>query len=345
MELATAMSSTESSLNPFGTNEWAKWSVGTKDYVFTGGPLELRKYLLGFFSALIALPSHSGHSASRKVAFDWTDEGHTLPRNFIEVLPKVYQVGHDDESVFLISPECWTVRILADEINVELNQEGWKDHWDILNQSLTTAFVINSSTWNIISVHAACIEAPWGILLLCGPSNAGKSTLALGAAAAGASLISDDRVFVSLNPPMRISTLGSPVTFRAGTSHILPKLATYENSIEQKIVANPLQHHKYKIAVDLTQAFGIFRKFTTQAPKAIVVIFRDQLAGQGKWARLTGHEALLKIKRADPIPIYPSCRDEMLFKLIEQLEVWSFSYAFGDRKHFESTVRCLLGGP
>jgi hypothetical protein len=336
------MSSTESSLNPSGTDEWATWSVGTKHYVLTGGPPEIRKYLLKFFSALIVQPPHS---ASRKVAFGWAVKEHALPRNLLEVLPGVYQVGHDDESAVLTSPGCWTVRIFADEVNVELNQEGWRHHWDVLNQALTTAFVTNSSTWNIISVHAACIETSWGILLLCGSSGAGKSTLALGTTAAGAILISDDRVFVSLDPPLKISTLGSPVTFRAGISHILPTLAKYEDSVDQKILADPLRRHQYKIAVDSTQAFGTLRKFSTQAPTAIVLISRDQQAGHGKWGKLTGEEALLRVRNADPVPIYSSSRDEMLYRLIEQLDIWSFSYAFGDNKHFESTVRRLIGGP
>lgn len=334
------MSSTESSLDPSGTNEWATWSVGTKRYVFTGGPPEISEYLLDFFAALIPGPSRS---AGRKVVFDLAVEGQALPRNRTVVLPGVYEAGQDDESIVLMSPGCWLVRVLADRVYVELSREGWRHHWDVLNQALTHALVINSSTWNILSIHASCIEAPWGVLLLCGSSSVGKSTLALGAAAAGASLICDDRVFISLEPPVQLGTLGSPVTFRAGTSHLLPALAIYEDSVDQEILAAPSRCHQYKIAVDLEATFGTVRKFSAQAPEAIVLLFRNQQAGQGKWERLTCKEALLRIRDSDPLLSYH--RDEMLSRLVECLEVWSFSYAFGDRKHFEGTVARLLKGP
>lgn len=95
------MNSTENFWSPSGTNEWATWFVGTKHYVFTGGPPKIREYLLNFFAALIP---GSSHSAGRKVVFNWTSKGQTLPRNRTVVLPGVYESGQDGESiVFYVS--------------------------------------------------------------------------------------------------------------------------------------------------------------------------------------------------------------------------------------------------
>ena len=194
---------------------WGYWSTGTVQYCFAGGPAEQRSYLLTFFRALSQSP---GNGARRSVTFRLTDSQMTLPdTDGVVVVPGIYEIFPQQEVWVAYCRGSWSVSVSNRGIEVELTEVGWQNHWDVLNQALTQALVIDTQLkTNLVSFHAACVELQWGNVLLFGSSMSGKSTLAIGAAARSATMVSDDRVFVSTRSPSNIYVLGSPITFRGG---------------------------------------------------------------------------------------------------------------------------------
>jgi hypothetical protein len=87
---------------------------------------------------------------------------------------------------------------------------------------LTLAELLEALTFAIIAcfdrhpVHAAAIEHGGSALLLAGPSGAGKSTLAWLAHRNGHNVLGEDRVWVQLEPELRV--WGGPARVRLRTS-------------------------------------------------------------------------------------------------------------------------------
>jgi hypothetical protein len=80
----------------------------------------------------------------------------------------------------------------------------------------------------VVPVHAACVAREGRGLLLCGPTQAGKSTMAYACARAGWSYVSDDAVFL-LPDDMRRTVIGRHrhVRFRLDAPLLFPELTGF----------------------------------------------------------------------------------------------------------------------
>jgi len=322
---------------------WATWSLGRAGFSFHGAPADLRAYLLQFWRALAR--RSLGRCRSHPVVFRWAESGVSSPKLHFPVLPGTYEVGHEAGEWALVSRGHWGIRIGEQSIQVELDRAGWRQHWDVLNQALTFALVLSAGSLGAVSLHGACLETAWGTIVLAGPSQAGKSTLALAAAAAGAALVSDDRVFVSVGPPALTTTLGAPVTFRAGASQLIPDLAPYERGAPAATQTHARRQAQFKIAVDLERAFARPRRLQSALPRALVLLQRDQGARRPRWHKLRAQEALSGFAAADPIPIAGPARQTLLRDLVRRTECWGFAYPSGDASILRRTAHHLLQGP
>ena len=95
-------------------------------------------------------------------------------------------------------------------------------------------------------VHAAAIAAGGTALVLTGPSGAGKSTLAYAAHAAGLRVLSDDAVYVQIEPRLRLWGTGRPI-------HLDPRAAEWFPELAGRPVV-PRPHGRRKAAVDAPAA-------------------------------------------------------------------------------------------
>ena len=93
-------------------------------------------------------------------------------------------------------------------------------------------------------IHAAAIARDDRAVLLAGPSGTGKSTLAYLAHAAGMTVLSEDRVFVQMEPALRI--WGTPATARL-TAAALPLFPELRDA-----GVSPVPGNGGKVAVQLT---------------------------------------------------------------------------------------------
>ena len=84
-------------------------------------------------------------------------------------------------------------------------------------------------------IHAAAIARDDRAVLLAGPSGTGKSTLAYLAHAAGMTVLSDDRVFVQMEPKLRI--WGTPATARLAPA-TLPQFPELREAGESAVPGN-----------------------------------------------------------------------------------------------------------
>ena len=80
----------------------------------------------------------------------------------------------------------------------------------------------------VVPVHAACVSREGRGILLCGPSEAGKSTLAYACARAGWNYLSDDAVFLLPDDDRRIA-IGRHrhFHFRSDAARLFPELARF----------------------------------------------------------------------------------------------------------------------
>ena len=85
---------------------------------------------------------------------------------------------------------------------------------------------------HLAPIHGACVARNGRGVVLCGPSSAGKSTLAYACARAGWDYISDDATFLLRGEPGR-NAIGNPHTirFRESTKRLFPELFPIRSSL------------------------------------------------------------------------------------------------------------------
>lgn len=114
--------------------------------------------------------------------------------------------------------------------------------------------VLEALTWALLTrcdrqpLHAAALVRDGAGLLLCGPSGAGKSTLAYAAARAGIRTMSEDTVFVQMQPVLRVWSM--PGAFR-----LLPEAAARFDELAD-VAPTRLHTGKQKVVVD-TRTVGV----------------------------------------------------------------------------------------
>jgi hypothetical protein len=98
---------------------------------------------------------------------------------------------------------------------------------DAVLEAMTLALM---ATQDRHPIHAAGIVDGPRALLLVGPSGSGKSTLAYVAQRAGLGLLSDDHVWVQLEPSLRVWGRPSGVRLLPGSPHRFPELAGHRTA-------------------------------------------------------------------------------------------------------------------
>jgi hypothetical protein len=89
-------------------------------------------------------------------------------------------------------------------------------------------------------VHAAAIARAGRVLLLAGPSGMGKSTIAYLAHTAGMSVLSDDRVWVQLEPHLRIWSGPATARLKPASVSLFPELRSGSTPANEEKVVVPL---------------------------------------------------------------------------------------------------------
>jgi len=94
------------------------------------------------------------------------------------------------------------------------------------------AAVLDALTWSLLAhfdrhpVHAAAIGVADRVLLLAASSGTGKSTIAYVAHRSGLTVLSDDRVWIQLEPTLRVWSAPRPLRLLPGTVVLFPELAS-----------------------------------------------------------------------------------------------------------------------
>ncbi|MEP6963558.1 MAG: hypothetical protein ABI995_15870 [Acidobacteriota bacterium] len=96
-------------------------------------------------------------------------------------------------------------------------------------ESLLDALVLTALDWTFFAaVHAGCVALEGRSVLLCGDSEAGKSTLAYACARAGWTYVSDNALHWA-PPPHDVFVTGSPsIRLREGARILFPHLESHE---------------------------------------------------------------------------------------------------------------------
>lgn len=97
----------------------------------------------------------------------------------------------------------------------------------------------------VVPVHAGCVGREGRAVLLCGPTQAGKSTLAYACARAGWTYISDDAVFLIPGCGRKVVGRHRHVRFRLDAPRLFPELARFvstERPNGKVSIEVPLEH-------------------------------------------------------------------------------------------------------
>jgi hypothetical protein len=117
---------------------------------------------------------------------------------------------------------------------------------------------------HVVPVHAACVARKGRGLLLCGPTQAGKSTMAYACARTGWSYVSDDAVFL-LGGDVRRTVIGRHrhVRFRLDAPRLFPELAGF--------VSRERPNGKVSIEIPLEELPEIHAVASAEAACAVVL--------------------------------------------------------------------------
>ena len=181
-----------------------------------------------------------------------------------------------------------------DSITVKIAKNLEVVELQLFNQCLKYALCLAGLHWGVVSLHAAVVRLRWGVAAIIGQSMAGKSTLAISAALRGATLLTDDRVFLDSNMPHCTYSLGEPVTFRPGSSDLLPAWLEFDLP---SYAIDPIARRNYKVPIDCT-ATGIERVYALGPLTAFVVLTRA-VRGMA-WQPLRFEDVIRSVREADP---------------------------------------------
>ena len=116
---------------------------------------------------------------------------------------------------------------------------------------------------HVVPVHAGCVARDGRAVLLCGPTQAGKSTLAYACARAGWTYVSDDAVFLIPGCERKVIGRHRHVRFRLDAPRLFPEL--------ERFVSIERPNGKVSIEVPLTDLPGISSVTSAEAACAVIL--------------------------------------------------------------------------
>jgi hypothetical protein len=180
----------------------------------------------------------------------------------------------------------------------------------------------------VVPVHAACVALEGRGVLLCGPSEAGKSTLAYACARAGWTYISDDAVFLLPGEDGRV-VLGRHrhVRFRTDAPRLFPELDAF--------VSRMRPNGKLAIEVPVSELPHVRSAGRTEVG-AVVLLERND--GVAATVRPASSDEVLERMLCD-MPSYGAEVNAMHERTIHRLlEAPKFGLRYGD---LDGAIECL----
>jgi hypothetical protein len=186
--------------------------------------------------------------------------------------------------------------------------------------------------WHLVPLHAACISLDGRGVLLCGDSEAGKSTLSYACARRGWIYTCDDGSFLIRKSADRV-ILGNPyqVRFRPHAQTLFPELAFYV----------PFERPNGKPSLELDTA--PLNLAIAESAQAECVVFLKRSNGVG-WQGLTGHSKEEAFERlTEFMCVGEECvREEQKTSIRRLLTVPVFEMQYHDLDWAEQRLRSLL---
>jgi hypothetical protein len=180
----------------------------------------------------------------------------------------------------------------------------------------------------LVPVHAACVAREGGGVLLCGQSEAGKSTLAYACARAGWTYLSDDAVFLLPDDENRIA-IGRhrQFRFRLDAPQLFPELAGF--------VSRARPNGKVAIEIPVSQLPHV--RAVERAP-IIAIVVLDRCAGAEPSLDAIPADEVLERMLGD-MPSYGAEVNAMHERSIRRLaQVRAFRLRYGN---LDGAVTCL----
>lgn len=266
--------------------------LGKHRVVFRDVPTPLGAYFSSFFSAVSPAETTDRRSA---IAVNFR-VGPVVGVSFDVVARGPNWLAGVDEGGEFAFHCCgfWCVRTNGDSVDVALFRGGELSHWDLLNQALFSALTHCLARAGVVCLHAASFVArdPDGprVLLLVGESMAGKSTISLAVARAGVGvLVGDDRILVDV-ADSAVFSMGQPITFRPGTSDLIPELAQFDDPAFDALDDEQFLRTQ-KVGVDLALAFRAARRLVARGSFEVVLLNRIGECDKPVRTALSGTEA------------------------------------------------------
>jgi hypothetical protein len=180
----------------------------------------------------------------------------------------------------------------------------------------------------LVPVHAACVARASGGILLCGQSEAGKSTLAYACARAGWTYLSDDAVFLLPDDEHRIA-IGRhrQFRFRLDAPQLFPELGGF--------ISRARPNGKVAIEVPVSELAQV--RAAERAPITGIVVLDRRAGAEPRLDPISVEEVLMHM--LGDMPSYGAEVNEMHERSIRRLaEVRAFRLRYGD---LDGAVACL----
>lgn len=201
---------------------------------------------------------------------------------------------------------------------IYVSQRTAADHMWLRWYFLESLSYVMLSHRSVAAIHAACVAREGRGFLLCGPSNAGKTTLSYACARAGWTFVTDDATWLAIDAENRIA-IGQPrrARFRMDAPSLFPELAPYA------VRARP--NGKIGIEVpleDIPEIRSVDRAEITD------VVFLERGVSPAGAISLTGGEAVERL--LGDMPSYGEETDAMHRRAVSRLRearAWRMRYS------------------
>ena len=321
------------------------YRLGEHRIAFCDVPAALGAYLLSFYSAVSRAETTDGFST---IGVNFR-VGPVVEASFdVVARGPNWLVGVDERGEFAF--HCcgfWCIRTNGDSVDVALFRGGELAHWDLLNQALFSALTHCLVRVGVLSLHAASVVATdiggTRVFLLVGESMAGKSTMSLAMAHAGAGvLVGDDKTLVDV-AESAVFSMGEPITFRAGTSDLIPELAQFDDPAFGALEDRSFLRTQ-KVGVDLGVAFRAVRSLVARGSLEVVLLNRVGECDMPIRTPLSGTDACEAFLSDSYVGLARPLARELMAEVVASARCSKFTYGTGRRNLYVAVQSLVHSG-
>lgn len=182
-----------------------------------------------------------------------------------------------------------TVRLTCDcgdaLVTIEVDDRRPNLEWLVSRPLFTLPLIELLKRRGLYSVHASAVAAGNGVLMICAPTGAGKSTLALALALSGMELLADDMVFIRVDEKPTVCGLTEELDVTPESALLFPVLAHRTRH------APPDGWPKHRLA---PERLGSIRMGALGIPLALLFLDK-QHEGPPRFESLAPADALLEL--------------------------------------------------